>query len=67
MIEDDVHHISKEMFDNQCFISSFSEFTDQGTLIIKFDLVSSNITVLADHNDKIVSELDVLYLWLCHC
>jgi hypothetical protein len=51
------------MFDNQCFISSFSEFTDQGNLINKVDLVSSNITVPADHNDKIVSELGVLYFF----
>ena len=61
MIENDVHHISKEMFDNQCFISSLSEFTDQGNLVIKVDLVSSNITVPENHNDKIVSELGILY------
>ena len=61
MIEDDIHDISKEMFGNQCFISSLSEFTDQGNLIIKVDLVTSNINVPEDFNDKIVSQIGVLY------
>jgi len=61
MIEDDIHDISKEMFGNQCFISSLSEFTDQGNLIIKVDLVTSNISVPEDFNDKIVSQIGVLY------
>lgn len=61
MIEDDIHDISEEMFGNQCFISSLSEFTDQGNLIIKVDLITSNISVPEDFNDKIVSQIGVLY------
>ena len=61
MIEDDIHHISEEMFGSQCFISSLNEFTDQGNLVVKVDLVTSNINVPEDFNDKIVSQIGVLY------
>jgi len=61
MIEDDIHHISEEMFGSQCFISSLNEFTDQGNVVVKVDLVTSNINVPEDFNDKIVSQIGVLY------
>lgn len=61
MIEEDVHDISQDMFESQCFISSFDEFTGQGNLIIKVDLITSDISVPESFNDKIVSHIGVLY------
>ena len=61
MIEDDIHALSNEMFGSQCFISSLSEFTGQGNLIIKVDLVTSNISEPKNYDDKIVSQVGVLY------
>ncbi|MBA3286074.1 MAG: hypothetical protein H0U27_13595 [Nitrosopumilus sp.] len=61
MIEEDIHDLSNEVFDNKCFISSLGELAGRGNLIITVDLVSSSITDPKDFNDRIATQIGVLY------
>lgn len=61
MIEDDIHDLSKEVFNNECFISSLGELAGQGNMIITVDLVTSSITEPKNNNDKIATQIGVLY------
>lgn len=61
MIVEDIHELSNDVFANECFISSLAELTGQGNLAVTVDLVSSSITDPKDFDDRIASQIGVLY------